>query len=320
MTCATQLGSLSFINVLPEETLGALPSPVVRHFIPATALGVNFVPQTRATDAFTGSVSPSHTVVTKGNPKGTLTFPLYGWQLSGQTKSLAQVILEWAIPADGYNVDTVCDLPSVRIEQAEGPGNSDRYFSGMRVGQLQIAASETDPQVKATLTLEGLDTDEISGGVTAPPDDMERLLDFDFSDVVLTIGGTETSIKGFNLNIDHKLQVTFNNARRPEAINVGSFEGKLTLDRDKTDDAWDILLHDDATHEYSIVLEMRGSHNGTGGVGTEETVCTITLARCVLMTGSTAIQRGQNNSQNLEFNILKPQSTDKEIEITFTEE
>ena len=318
MTCDTGIpGAVSHVHLIPETVWGTTPGSPTRTLLPVMDIPISFEMQGRQSDAFVGTVDGVHYRNSKGNPKGTLTAALYGFQRATATISVAEVLLRWMIPATFDNT-TLCDMPSMTIEVAEGDNSSNRKWTGVRVGQFTISASETDPQIKVQATVEGKDEAALATAATVPTD-LNKLIDMDFSDVVLTIGGTEVTIKGFTLSVDYGMTVEFNNSRRPEVMVVTKRDVKLTLDMNKIDDTYDVLMRNDLENEYEIVLEMRGSHNGTGATGTD-TVVTITLGRAILTKASTTLARGALNKQPLEFVCLKPMTSDPTIDLAFTEE
>lgn len=318
MTCAITPGSICYLVVCRESTWGTKPGSPTNVYLPVENPAINMVPQLRESKPFSGTPSGVHAQVVRASPSGTIQVPLYPWQLSGHTKSLAQHIMEWALPT-AFDASTMCDFPSMTIEASEG-AISDRQFLGMRVGQFQLSGSEQDPGMKMALTLMGKDANALGTPPAAPPDNKNGLQDMQFSDLVLTVDGVETSINNFQLDMNFGMQSIFNSSDRPEIILASEISGSLALGRQKGDSTWDELLCDSATHEYSIVAELRGSHNGTGGVGTTETVLTITLPRCVLKDAPTAWVMNNANTQNLNFVLKKPDTSDEMISAAFTEE
>lgn len=315
MACPILPSSLSFLTLGAETTWGTVPgSPTYVH-CPVATYGVKLVTENRQSSLFTGNEFQKHNQKRRGNPQGQVVAPMFGWQPSGLGMSLAQYLFDWGfdIPASDP-----CVRDSKFAEWAEGPDVANRRHTGLRVASATLAGDSGSGQVTIALDLQGKD-EATFATAQAVPDDMNSLVDFDFSNVTLTLGGTSVAIRSFELKVDYSMQPLFENSTRPVYLlaDMTSYTFNVTLA--KEDDTYAALHRALTNSELTAVLSMQGSHEGTGTALTDDTKLAITMARCALIDDAPTFNRGQAIEEALNFLVLKPDTTDNPIESVWSE-
>lgn len=315
MACPILPSSLSYLTLADETTWGTVPvSPTYVH-CPVASYGVKLVTEHRQSDLYTGNEFQRHNQKRRGNPQGQLVAPLFGWHPSALSESLAQYLFDWAF--DIPDTDP-CTRPSKFAEWAEGPDVANRRHEGLRVASATLAGDSGSGQVTITLDLQGKDEDTFATAQTVP-DDMNSLVDFDFSDVTLELGGSPVAIRSFELTVDYSMQPLFENSKRPVYLlaDMTSYTFNVTLA--KEDDTYAALHRAQTDSEMTGVLSMQGSHEETGATG-DDTKCVITMARLALIDNSPTFNKGQAVEEGLNFLVLKPDTTDEPLEVVWSEE
>lgn len=315
MACPILPSSLSYLTLGAETTWGTVPgSPTYVH-CPVASYGVRLVTENRQSDLYTGNEFQKHNQKRRGNPQGQLVAPMFGWHPSGLSESLAKYLFDWGFDIP---VSDPCVRTSKFAEWAEGPDVANRRHTGLRVASATLAGDSGSGQVTISLDLQGKDEATFATAQTVP-NDMNKLVDFDFSNVTLTLGGTSVAIRSFELAVDYSMQPLFENSTRPVYLlaDMTSYTFNVTLA--KEDDTYAALHRALTNSELTAVLSMQGSHEGTGTVATNDTKLAITMARCALIDDSPTFNKGQAVEEALNFLVLKPDTADNPLEAVWSD-
>jgi hypothetical protein len=300
-------GNESFLTLVDEVTWGDYPDPedVVEIHVPVDVYDVEQINENRAAQPYVGERQRYHTRNHRGMPQGPTTSMLFGWRQAGQTKSLAQHLIEFGFAG-----------PNTRFRSSksgnwyEGGGVSSQRHCGLRVNQATLAGQSGGALTIALDLLGRIQYgSDVVGAAPAIPFDRKKLIEFDFSDVVLDLAGQNgVDFGGFSLVTNHNLEVDYFNSKIPMTMPAGDTIETLQLEIPKTSNIWDETIRAiDEGEEVAASLRMKGLHRGTGEEDTEWCQITAALGRLALTGAKTG--RGRNIlRQPLQFNILKPQS------------
>ncbi len=298
-------GNESFLSLVDEVTWAEYPgSPTLIH-VPVDTYDVEFAPEARNATPFAGFRQRQHGRRFRGMPSGNLNTSLFAWRPAGLNMSLAEYLLTWAFGSPEAKFRA-----SKSANWYEGLNVSNQRHKGLRVNQGTLAGQEGGP-ITLQLALMGREQNPQAtvGNAPAIPYDRSKLIEFEFADAQLNLGGLDNiAFGGFSLVTNHNLSTSYFNSYSPSSMPSGDTVETITLNPPKTGNTWDnaILDMNPEEQEVSAELILKGLHMGTGDADTAWTQITIDLPRLFLRAAKTT--RGRAILQQpLEFDVLKPQ-------------
>jgi hypothetical protein len=305
MAPAPIVAAKNYLVLANESAWGTLAGSPAYVAMPVDTYGVKFIPVNRKGNSFVGVKQRIHSRNYKGMPSGGLNTLLFGWRRSGMTLSLAEYLMTWAFESHEAN-----DLASKSAEWADGPNLGNRRHLGLRVNQATLSGS-TDQPITLGLELMGKDEVPFTTAQTVP-NDHEDLVEFLFEHSLLTIDGNPTYFGGFQRQVSRNLEARYyagveGEGTRPSCLRAKGYQETLQLSPPREDDTWDDVVRDlDPLAYHEIVLTLKGLNNGTGTVDTDWTICTITWPKCKLLTNDVQGGRDDLETDQLNFDCLKP--------------
>lgn len=299
-------GQESFTTLVKETTWGEYPvSPTLIH-VPFDVYDVEMQTETRKANPLTGFRQSMHSRFVRGMPQGSASASLFAWRQSGQTISVAELLCKWAFAN-----------PEAKFRESwsgnhyEGLNIDNQRHLGLVVNQATLAGQEGGP-ITLQLDLMGYSQvgNDVVGNAPTPPYDRHKLIEFDFTDAQLDLGGvTNVPFGGFTLVAAHNIAVNYFNSKRPRSLPAGDTITTLQLAPPKTTNVWSNTIADMDFEEQEVTakLTLKGLHLGTGTVDTEWTKIEIDFGRLAL-TGAKTARGRQVVTQPLQFNVEKPQS------------
>lgn len=313
-------GEKSYLFIAPEATWGTAPGSPGYIFLPVTSYGVALQKERRNAQPFVGLRQRKHGRSYRGMPSGQLVAPLFGWfpgsgtSTSASDESLAEHLMQWAF-AHHESVD----LPSKLAEWAEGPDVANKRHLGLRVNGATLEGSAGAGNVSLTLDLMGKSEVNFTTAQTIP-NDMERIVEFDYSDCSFTIGGASIALESFRLQVAHNLTPTYLNSTAPSHLAAGQRVLSVQFVPVKNSKTYDDYHRLFTETELELTITMKGLHNGTGGAGTNYTQCVITLPRCAFVNTEDNRNIADLMRQPLNFDVLKPDSSSNDMAQAWTTE
>lgn len=299
-------GQESFLALVDETTWADYPgSPVLIH-VPTDVYDVEYAAESRNATPYTGTRQRQHGRRFRGMPSGNLNTNLFGFRQAEGLPSLAEYLLTWAFA----NPDAKFRA-SKSGNWYEGPNVDNQRHRGLRVNQATLAGQDGGV-ITLALALMGREQDgqSVVGSAPTMPFDRKKLIEFDFTDSALTLGGIALDYGGFNLVTNYNLAATYLNSKVPVSMPSNDAVQTVTFNPPKITNTWSEAIMDlnAEEQEVSAALTLKGLHMGTGEEDTDWTEITISLPRLFLRGAKTARSRGILQ-QPLEFDILKPQSS-----------
>lgn len=308
----TLLGAKGHLVLVDESTWATVPgSPAYVH-VPVTDYGVKYVPVNRQGRPAIGLRQAKQNRNVKGMVQGTLNTPLYGWQTAGLGKSLAEYLMSW-----GFGQHETLALPSKYAEWAIGPNVANKRHLGLKVNQATLSGSE-DQGISLALDLMGKDEALFATAQTLP-NDRNKLIEFEFEDCVLTIGGTPVPIGSFQWQVQNGLTAHYWNSRRPQALPPADRVETFTITPPKQTNAWQEALREDLPDEVEGILTLKGLHNGTGTVATDWNQVVITFPLLSLVNVDEQGGRG-TLTEPISWVCLKPDTSANASTMVWTDE
>jgi|GEM_PF-2006242 len=304
----------SYLAMVRESTWGTTPGSPTWIHVPCENYGIEFQPQNRKSKPFLGAFGHKHNRNIKGWPAGQNSFYLHGWRPTGLTESLAQWLLTWACA----NPETA-DRLSNSCFWAEGPNIGNQIDKGVRVNQFTLSGSEDQPIMLATDCI-GRDQvgDDVAGSAPTLPNDRNRLVEYLFEHMTFELDGTEIPVGGFSWTGNFAMKVACYNDVRPHVVRAVDMASTLQLTRPREDDVWQEIVRSlDPEDEHELVIAMKGLHMGTGDVDTEWNQTTITFPLLALTTAPRQGGRDDLASMQLNFDVLKPDTSDARYSLEF---
>lgn len=308
------MGAKKFLFLYPEATWGTKPGSPSYFPLPVTEYNVFFKPENRQATPYIGIFQRKHSKNTKGMPSGTLTAALHGYTTTGASTSLMQMLLDWAF-GDHEEEATA----SKGIQWVED-GAADKEHNGVRVNSATLQGSDDSGFFEMSLDLMAK-SEAADGSFSAQtlPDDRERIVDCEFADSTLSIGGSAVAYKSAQLQIQNGLKVEYLNSFTPTLIlksqRVVTFQCTLI----KNADTYDALRRASTATEQAIVWTIKGLHNGTGTGGTSYTQAAITMGRCSFLNADEQGAMADIQKQQLSYVVLKPDTSSNDISIAYSE-
>lgn len=296
-----------------ESAWGTTPVSPARVMLPLDTYGVQFVSERRTSTPQIGQYGRKHGRRFRGRAEGSLGGPLFP-QFDGSTsKSKAQWLLEWAFGGESNIL-----LPSIGIEVAEvGIANAGKLHAGMRCSQFTLQGSEDSGRVDWSATTMGKSEAVLAAGSYQPvPDDLNLLTDFEFADIVLTLGSTVTEMKSFQITRNQALKAHYLGATTPSAVVKTQRETELQFVILKESNGYDVIRRAiDTESELDINLLLKGKHEGTG-TDTYTTI-SIDMPRAQIVMPTDTHSRDDISTINVQCDLLKPDSSSPEISFTY---
>lgn len=307
------LGATKYLTLCAESTWGTKPGTPAYLHLPVSAYNILYKPQNRMSDVFNGIFQRKHSHNFRGMPQGSFSCPMSGIKDSVVSMTISQYLMDWA-----FNVDwEVSATASKTAEWAEGPDVANKEANGLRINTATIEGSADSGVVTFSADVMGKTEAALATAQTLPAD-RELHLDCEFPDVTLTLGGSSVSVSAFQLQINNGLKVEYNNSVTPSLIlktqRVITFN--CTIIKNAT--TYDAYRRSTTATELAIVLAIKGLHNNTGSTGTQS-IATTTMARCQLVDVQESGGREDICKQELQFVVLKPDSSTKDLTTAYTE-
>lgn len=306
------LGAKSHLFLSDETVWGTQDDPPDYVHIPSVAYNVRFRPESRNAQPAIGLRQRKHGQYVRGMPSGTLQTALYGQVKTPPGHSLAQYLLDWAFA----NPESL-ELPSKSAEWAEGPNEANKLHTGLRVNSATLSGDDSG-QVGLSLELMGQAEADVVTAQTIPTDH-ELLQEFLFHNATLTLAGSSVGMQSFQWQANNALEVNYLNSFNPSLITAGDRVDTLQCTLVKDGDTYDVYRRTQAATEVTAVLVLKGLHNGTGGVGTNYTVVTITFNRLRFVDFEDQWAMNQLTKIPLQFDVLKPDSGSNAVTIAYSE-
>lgn len=309
-------GAKSYLTIAEESVWGTSPGSPVYYHLPVTAYGVTMKKDRRNTRPVLGLRQRKHGRSFRGMPSGSLTCMWYGYKPNSNTKSLAEILTTWA-----FGSPESIDLPSRLMDWAEGPDVSNVRHNGMRVNSATLEGSADAGTVTFSLELMGKTETALATAQTLPAD-REKIVEADFADCTFTLGGVSLgsdSVRSFKYTLSNSLAATYCGSQSPSFLTTGDRVESLSLVLMKTDDAYNALNRAFVEDYTTAVIVIKGLHNGTGTGGTNYTVCTITFNLLAFINPDDSRDIGKLIEQGLNFDVLKPDTSDDGVTIAWTE-
>lgn len=306
-------GEKSYLVTAAESAWGTTPGSPVYYHLPVTTYGVTMKRDRRNTQPFTGLRQRKHGRSFRGMPSGSLACMWYGYKPNSNDKSLAEIVTTWA-----FSSPESINLPSQLCDWAEGPNVSNVRHSGMRVNSATIEGSADSGTITFSLELMGKNEAAL---VTAQslPNDREKIVEADFADCTFALGGSPVQLRSFKYTLSNNLAATYLNGTTPSYLAAGGRVESLTFVLMKNDDSYAAINRAFVESEMTGQIVIKGLHNGTGTGGTNYTVCTIDFNRLAFINPDDSRDIGKLIEQGLNFDILKPDTSDDAVDIAWTE-
>jgi hypothetical protein len=312
----TILGATKYLFLADEATWGVEPASPDYVPLPVTEYNVRFRPQNRQSNPYTGLYQRKHSKNFRGMPSGQLNTPLYGWKLTPPGVSLAEYLLTWAF---GNHEST--ELPSKLAEWAEGPNVANKRHLGLRVNSATLQGNDDSGVIELSLDLMGQSEQGNNVMTTAQtlPTDRHKLVDMEFADTTFQLAGVTVQAKSFSMQVQHGLKAEYLNSFTPTLLVKSQRVVTLSMVLVKNSDTYDAFRRAATATEFTGQIAIKGLHNGTGGVGTNWTVGTLTLPRLALLDVDDQGGKEDISTQTLNMVVLKPDTASNDLSIAWTE-
>lgn len=296
-------GERSYFSFATETVWGVSNETPTYIHLPVNSYTVDMQRNRRNARPALGMVQQFHGKSFNGMPSGQLVFPWYGWEPSGATQCVTQTLLDIAF-------SLLDEPPSFMGEWAVGPDVANVLHNGLRVNQVTISGDAASGQVLVTLDLMGKTETAVVTAQTLP-NDRNKIVEAEFSDITCAIGGSALKIASFSLVQQNSLAAEYLNGTTPDYLTAGDRTMTLQVVPVQTADTYGAINRAFAESEVAAELVIKGRHNGTGASGTYWQQ-TISMARAAFIRPDE--NRGRElKKQPLNFEILKPQSSTASI-------
>lgn len=288
---------------------GTRPTTPVLVHAPTSSYGVKLVRNVKQSRPFAGRAQSHHAQNPNSIVQGAITMPLYGAFLAAPVVSIAQYFLDLATDSQ----ETLDPRPSIRVFDIhrDGAGTlvAGHEDSGLRVNKMTLKGS--DAGLELTLDVIGKQQINLSASADALPDDRNGLLEMLFSDVVLSIGGSEVAIDSFEWSVDWGLKPIYLNSNRPSKVSAQHNKQELSWTPLKDSATYDAYLRLQAQTELEAILTIKGLHSGTAA--DNYTVGEFTFPRASLLGADDTISPDDFGMQAIKMSLLKPNTSDNTV-------
>lgn len=238
---------------------------------------------------------------------GGLTCDFYGYHVaSGSTVSVAQHLIDMALSAPGG-----LDLDSFTF--AQNDPNGDKIHEGLRVNSLTISGDADSGVVKLAFDLIG--EEEASGTAPSLSATVPHYKSAMFRDCTFALGGSAASLKSFSLTIANNLIVGYNNSVWPSLLVAGPRTVDLQFALYKTANTYDALARATTVTDTTGEIVIKAAHDGSAA--NDFTTCTIAIDRMNFNSVADAAALNAIWEQTVGYMILKPNTSDNDIDLTW---
>jgi hypothetical protein len=144
------------------------------------------------------------------------------------------------------------------------------------------------------------------------------LLDFNFADASLVIGGSAIDMASFELTVDYASDVRFQSSFSPQNIITPQSNYSFSFAKDKDDDTFNAIERDPNQAGLVGQLIVKGTHDSTGAVGTD-TVLTLDFANMSQGDISDDFPRGGIATQSVPYVLLPTVAVQDPVVYAFSE-
>lgn len=298
------------VTAWDESTWGTKPGSPVYKFLPCYEYGVKLQTERRQSRPMLGGFGRKHGSRFKGRPQGPMSGPLLGYHRDAE--SLAQFVLDWAFGNETSNFPA-----SIGVERAEGPDVANEQANGLRANSATIQGSEDEGFVAWSVDAIGHSVGAVATAQSVPAD-LDRLSEFEFCDVSMTVDSTAVQISSFNLTRNNNLVAKYLGDKTPQVLARTDRSTLFTFDLPKQADTYDVARRTLATEtEYDITLTLEGLHNGSGASGTKTRIV-VDMPRCQLINPEDAYSIDGLAMTTVNLECLKPDSASREVAFTYS--
>jgi len=319
MTCPIANAS-RYLTMADEGTWATLPGSPSYWHLPVFRYDVRYQANVRQANPFLGIFDQKHQRLVSGHVAGNMQAALYGWYPDGQSESLAQKLVDWGFA----EYSGACGPSKLAEWTVDGDADNKRHL-GLRVDSAVLKGSDSQQYVDINLSLDGY-SETVPGSKQALPDDLNKLIEFEYSNVRFYIGAdsgslTLTPIQAFGLQRQNHLKPYWMNSNLPTYLcRTGPTNLNLSVVPLKTSNTYDGYLRSLGETDLYGRLVLKGLHNGTGNSG-NYTVITIDLPRMAFAAKTDSDDDINNVTfETLNFTCLKPDSSTARIDIAYSEE
>lgn len=277
-------------------------------YLPFAEYDVKARPQAVRAALFTGLRQRRHQRLARATLSGRLDCPFYSYH--AQSKSLAEHLWAWLVSApNGTEPDSYA---AVLFEA----GTDNKRHLGLRPSSGILGGSAADGSIRLSIELMGLREEGIMSVPTLDPAG-PRPTEFLFKDCELEVGGETVAPRSFELRINNNLQANHNNSYWPSLLTAGPREVEFRVSLFKADGLFDAMRRTPPA-DTSATLTLRGLTDGTAGGPSGQTVMTIEMNRLAFSDATDSGGLAEPVSQDIEFAVLKPVSTDDDLVASFS--
>jgi hypothetical protein len=312
------MGWQRHLHLRKEDAWGVRSLAQPDLYVPCRDYTVAIESEAVVSDLFTGLRQRRHSRRQRARVVGSLVVPLLGYHVSG--RSVAEHLLRWATSGptspfvDSYSADVFED------------DTDNKRHLGLRVRTMRLQGDAVTGSIPLTLELEGK---EEVGGITPPAlnANVPPPVEFAFDDVELYLseeldaasasGSVDAwPIRSFDLRLDNNLKVYHTNSFFPTCVAGGVRAATLKFSLFKEDNTFDVLRRLSTVGQFACRLVLRGPHLGTVGTGTQ-TEIEIKFDRVSFVNAIDRIRLQELASQEVDWIVLKPVSTDDDVDIVY---
>lgn len=298
---------------------GTKPASPSTFLLPLDTFDVSLRKDRRNNKPYFGNFGIKHGRSYRGLPQGNIGGALHGYKPANLSISLAEWLFNQAL-----GDPTLTEINSFGCEDVQGPDLTNKQINGLRFNTFTVQGGESTGRVEWSGDVMGKSEVQVDTTTYSVPDDMEKLLDFEFADVTFEFdlaGGTsytEWEIDSFNFSANNGLKPKYLNSRTPTMLKRTMRERNLQIVIPKHVDTWDDyarVLTSDA--EPSARLTMLGLHNGTLSDSYAKVV--MVFPRLQLVSGPQDRWATEDYTmQTLDFQCLKPDTSAQEVTVTWS--
>lgn len=280
-------------------------------FVPCTNFDVRARPQSRQSQAYIGIFQQKHSKNFRAAVQGNISCALHGFKPSGLSTSLAEYLMTWAF---GNHESQL--LPSKTAKFAQGPNIDNREVNGLRVNSATLQGSADSGTCELSMDVMGCN-EQYNATSVAVPNDMNKLVDFDYKDCSFQLNGSTVLLESFQLQIQHGLVMRFNNSYFPSLLVKTQRLVTLQMILAKNSNTYSGYRRSTTPTEITGQMILKGLHNGTHGSGTYAQA-QIDFARLSFMDADEQGGRDALTDEVLNFVCLKPDSSTNEMAVSWS--
>lgn len=303
---ATSAGWQSYLFFSKESTWGDETTPAI--WLPFETFDLVTRREFYSANTYTGVRQRRHPQIPlRSSITGTLAGDLYAerWPVVTPTTSIAEYLLEGATSGDAS-----LDLHSFCFGLNDP--NDDKEFAGVRINSLSINGSASVGVIKYSAALIAkTETATAAPSLTATH---KHPRPFMFRDATFAIDSSAVTLESFNLTINNNLIVRYNNSDTPSIIAAGPRTIDLSFTLTKDDSTYDALRRATTVTDATFQIVLTGKHLGSGD---DLTTVTIAIDKMNFAAATENMPFGDLWEQSVDYVILKPDTSDNDIDITY---